>query len=94
MLTDKLNTKFLSPAGGGQGGGYEAFAEVEYNAHKVETIIQTITVSALVTEILDKLKTYEAKIFTGKYTYIIFVDCKYILNNNFFQNKILPLWQE
>lgn len=70
------------------------YLKTAHDAHTVESSVRILTTAELITEIIDKLNIYEKKIFVGKYTYIIFEDCKYILSNNFFQTKILPSWQK
>ena len=62
-----------------------------YDAHSVESYVREMTVDELIEEIADKVKTYGVRIFIGRYTYIVFEDCKYILNNNFYQTNIKHL---
>lgn len=71
----------------------DEYLKQAYDAIKVESSIRDITLTELISEILDKMNTYEVIVAVGRYTYIIFTDCKYILDNNFFETQIKPLWQ-
>jgi len=71
----------------------DKYLKEAHDAIKVESSIREITLTELISEILDKMNTYEVIVAVGRYTYVIFEDCKYILNNDFFESKIRPLWK-
>lgn len=73
---------------------FDNHAREAYGECSVTHCVKKVSAAELAGEIVDKLKCYDVQILTGQYTYVIFSDCKYVLNNNFFQTQILPLCQK